>query len=93
MPLSRIATDWEVFARDGEVAVGAVREVHRDHLVVHIENHGEVELTADQIDHADEGKVVLALDRLSDDLRTAISHAHDGELPDVAERDDEEEES
>ena len=86
MERARIERDWVVVAHDGEVGVGAVRRVLRDRIEVAIEGFGEVTLSPEQIDHAGEGKVVLALDRLPEAVREAVAHAHDRELPDVADR-------
>lgn len=86
MKLAEIQKDAQVFAQEGQVAVGAVRQVKPSSIEVYVENYGQVELTPDQISSAHDGKVVLALDKLSDDLRAAIAHAHDRELPDVAGR-------
>ena len=86
MERAGIAPDWGVFARDGETSVGAVRHVRRGRVDVFIEGFGEATLSPEQIDHAGEGKVVLALDRLPEAVSEAIAHAHDAELPDVADR-------
>lgn len=53
-------------------------------IEVHIENYGQVMLTLNQISTIHDGKVVLAIDKLSDDLRAAIAHDH--ETKDVADR-------
>lgn len=53
---------------------------------VYIENHGLVKITQNQISAIHDGKVVLAIDKSSDDLRAAIEYAHDRELDDVADR-------
>ncbi|WP_102110158.1 hypothetical protein [Oceaniglobus roseus] len=79
MSLSNIQREWEVFATLGKPGIGAVREVMRDHLLVHVEGYGEVPVTADQISEAHDGKVMLDMDALNDELRAAIAHAHDAE--------------
>lgn len=86
MKLSDIRDDAQVFAKDGQVAIGAVRRVTPHGIEVHIENYGEVKLTQDHIAAIHDGKVVLAIDKLSDDLLVAIGHAHDLELNDIADR-------
>ena len=79
MPLSTIRAEDEVFARHGETGIGAVREVRPDVLLVHVEGWGEVEIGPQHIASADEGKVLLALDALPEDLRAHLDHAHDAE--------------
>ncbi len=86
MKLSDIENDAQVFAKEGQVAIGAVRRVMPGAIEVHIENYGQVKLTQNQISAIHDGKVVLAINKLSDDLRAAIDHAHDRELNDVADR-------
>ena len=73
--------DLEVFAREGEVGIGAVRRVLADHIEVHIENHGTVLLAPEHVQRVHDGKLVLALDRLPADVRAAVERAHDREDP------------
>lgn len=77
MQLSDIESDAQVFAKEGQVAIGAVRRVMPGAIEVYIENHGQAEITLDQISAIHDGKVVLIIDKLPDDLRAAIDHAHD----------------
>jgi hypothetical protein len=86
MQLSDIENDAQVFAKEGQVAIGAVRRVMPGAIDVYIENHGEVKISQDQISAIHDGKVVLAVDKLSEEVRTAIEHAHDLELGDIAGR-------
>lgn len=79
MSMGEIAAEWEVFAQDGAVGVGAVRKVHKDRLTVYLEGFGEIEITADQIDSAHDGKVVIDPGKLPDAARLAVAHAHDRE--------------
>ncbi|MEL7301479.1 MAG: hypothetical protein AAFM92_13940 [Pseudomonadota bacterium] len=79
MSLKEIAEDWQVFAREGTVGVGAVRKVHPARLVVYIEGYGEIDVTAAQIAAAHDGKVILALDEMEPAVQNAILHAHDRE--------------
>ncbi|CUH19465.1 hypothetical protein JSE7799_00479 [Jannaschia seosinensis] len=80
MPLSTIQTEDEVFIRDGETGVGAVRMVRPDTLVVHFEGYGEVEIGPDQIASAHDGKVMVKPDTLPGDLQARLDHIHDGEF-------------
>ncbi len=86
MQLSDIENDAQVFAKEGQVAIGAVRRVMPGSVDVYIENYGQAKITLDQVSAIHDGKVVLAVDRLSEDLRVAIEHAHDRELGDIAGR-------
>ena len=74
-----IRRDWLVFDRDGGTGIGAVRRVDPDALLVYIEGYSEITVHADDIASAHDGKVVLHLDRLPDEVREAIRHAHDRE--------------
>ena len=82
MSLADITPEWEVFASEGTTGIGGIRAVRPDHLLVHVENYGEVNITADQIASAHDGKVILNLAALPADLLDAIGHAHDGEAKD-----------
>lgn len=79
MSLSEIAVEWEVFAQEGSVGIGAVREVSPHALTVHIEAYGEVQVRADQIASAHDGKVILKVETFDPRTQEAIRHAHDGE--------------
>lgn len=79
-----IEPGYMVFVADGEVGVGAVREVHADNreLVVNIENGGDFTLPAKAVRDVHEGKVILDLEHLPTALRKALKHPHDAEDPD-----------
>jgi ribosomal 30S subunit maturation factor RimM len=79
-----IEVGYQVFTADGGEEVGAVRRVLRDGrgLVVYIENTGDCEIPSDAIAAVHSQKVVLKWDKLSSELKDAIRHAHDAELPD-----------
>lgn len=79
MSLSQIAEEWEVFAEEGSVGVGAVRHVAPRALTVYIEAYGEVQVTADQIESAHDGKVILKVETFDARTQEAIRHAHDRE--------------
>jgi hypothetical protein len=86
MPLSSIRAEDEVFAAEGQVGIGAVREVRPDTLLVHVEGYGEVEIGPDHIAAAHDGKVVLRPETLPPRLREHLGHAHDGEFDDPSQR-------
>ena len=79
MPLRSVEPDFEVFVRDTTEAVGAVREIHPDHLIVWIENRGDTRIDAEHVESAHDGKVILDPDGMDEELREAIGHAHDAE--------------
>ncbi|PPV06403.1 hypothetical protein XBLMG947_2371 [Xanthomonas bromi] len=71
-----------VFLRDGEVDVGAIREIRNDgtELVIHIENGGDFVLPASVVRDVHSGKVMLEVDQRPDEVRNAFRHPHDSEL-------------
>ena len=70
----------QVFARDGEEEFGAVRQILSDgHLVVDIENKGDVLIPDDAIVGVVEHKVLVEVKKLDPKVRAAIAHAHDAE--------------
>jgi hypothetical protein len=79
-----IEPGFMVFVADGELGVGAVREVHAENreLVVNVENGGDFTLPAEAIRDVHEGKVILDLDHLPPAMRKALRHPHDAEYPD-----------
>jgi len=79
MPVQQVYVDFEVFPGEGDQAIGAVREIHPDHLIAWIENHGDTRIDAEHIESVHDGKVVLVSGTLPDELREAIAHAHDAE--------------
>lgn len=71
---------FQVYLEEGGEEVGAVREVHRDHLLVYIENAGDFRVEGDAIRSVHDGKVLLDASLLDENLRAAIAHAHDEEV-------------
>lgn len=73
-----------VFTADGEVGVGAVREVRHDtaELLINIENAGDFVVSSSAVRDVHSGKLILDLDAIDDDLREALGHVHDAEDPD-----------
>lgn len=59
--MQQIEIGQMVFLRDGEVGVGAVREVRKDgaELVINIENGGDFVLPASVVRDVHSGKVML----------------------------------
>jgi hypothetical protein len=82
MPLSTIKIEDEVFVAEGQVGVGAVREVRPTVLLIYIEGYGDIEIGPDQIAAAHDGKVLLNPETLDSRLREHLGHVHDGEFRD-----------
>ncbi len=82
LPLIEIG--FHLFISGGSEEVGAVREVApagRPEIVVDIENGGEWVVPLKAVESVVEQKVILAPERLEPELREAIRHAHEAELP------------
>jgi hypothetical protein len=86
MPLSTIRADDEVFLAEGQVGIGAVRQVRPDVLVVFIEGYGDIEVGPQNISAAHDGKVLLKLETLDARLQEHLAHVHDAEFRDPSER-------
>lgn len=84
-----IEPGYMVFVADGELGVGAVREVRPDsrELVVNIENGGDFTLPASAVRDVHSGKVILDVERLPGDVRLALKHPHDAEDPNFSAQD------
>ena len=76
-----------VFVSDGQVGIGAVREVRPDsaQIVVNIENGGDFVLPIEVVRDVHSGKVLLDVDKLDAPVREALRHVHEAEDPDYAE--------
>ncbi|MEA5124241.1 hypothetical protein [Xanthomonas floridensis] len=80
--MQQIEIGQMVFLRDGEIGVGAVRDLRNDgtELVINIENGGDFVLPVSAVRDVHSGKVLLDVDRLPEDVRNALRHVHDSEL-------------
>ena len=78
-----IEAGFAVFVHDGDKAVGAVREVLPDELVVYVENAGDFAVSRSAITEVLPEKVVLNCRKLETRLRRAIGHAHEHEDPTI----------
>lgn len=74
-----LATEMPVFAHDGEISFGAVREIYPHEVVIFIENMGDVRISRDAIADVHYGKVLLDVEKLPDNVRAAIQRAHSAE--------------
>lgn len=80
MALSDITLEDQVFADDGDLAVGGIRLIRPDHLLAWFENHGEVELRPENILWARHGKVRVDPETLPPALRDHLGGARNGEI-------------
>ena len=74
-----IRKDLPVFLHDGEVAIGAVRGMSGNDLIIYIENAGDFTLPRSVVKDVHEHKVILDGGKLDDRVRTAIGRAHNAE--------------
>ena len=79
----KIEAGFAVFVRDGDKAVGAVREVLPDELVVYVENAGDFAVPLSAVAEVLTEKVVLNCRKLETRLRRAVNHAHQREDPNL----------
>jgi hypothetical protein len=80
----KIEPGFQVFIKDGGQEVGAVRSgpsVHRNAIVVYVENAGDFEVSLDAVKAVHSEKVILDFNKLDPVLQHAIRHAHDAEDP------------
>ena len=77
----KIQEGFDVFVHDGDKAVGAVRQIREDGIVVYIENAGDFEVPLSAIMDAHSEKVILDSRKLDARLKEAIRRAHSGEDP------------
>lgn len=71
-----------VFTADGQLGVGAVREVRREagQFVINVQNGGDHVLPFAAIRDIHSGKVLLDMEQLDPALREALGHTHDAEF-------------
>ncbi|MEE7548387.1 hypothetical protein HF319_16340 [Xanthomonas sp. Kuri4-1] len=71
-----------IFLADGELGVGAVRDVLPDsaELVINIQNGGDFTIPASAVRDVHSGKVLLDADALPEPVREALRHPHDNEF-------------
>jgi hypothetical protein len=81
-----IEEEYDVFIHDGDVKIGAVRQVSAHELIIYVENAGDFVVPRSAVIEVNSGKVVLRCNKLDTKLRRAIGHAHDAEDPNVARR-------
>ena len=79
MANDKLKPELPVFAHDGELAFGAVREIHKDEVIVYIENTGDVRIPRSAIADVHFDKVLLQVDKLDERTQAAIQRAHTSE--------------
>lgn len=77
----QIQEGFDVFLHDGEHAFGAVRRVHKDGLLVYVENAGDFVVPFDWVREVHSEKVILDRRKIGTPLIEAIRTAHVGEDP------------
>jgi len=84
-----IQVGFQVFTSDGGEEVGAVcGRITRSPAVGCLHRkHRDCEIPADAIAAVHSQKVILKWDKLTAELKDAIRHAHDAELPDGGDAD------
>ena len=68
-----------VFVADGEMGVAGVREVREAELVINIQNAGDFVVPFSAVRDVHSKKVILDVDKLTPEMREALSHVHDSE--------------
>lgn len=71
-----IRKDLPVFLHDGDVAIGAVRGMSGNDVIIYIENAGDFTLPRSVVKDVHEHKLILDGTRLDAKVRTAIGRAH-----------------
>ncbi len=77
--MQAVHAEYPVFLGKGMQAIGAVREVHADKIVIYVENAGDFEVSNSAVASVHNGKVILSLDSIGPELAQAIRHMHDRE--------------
>jgi len=74
--LPPIEVGYQAFAKGSEEEFGAVRQVRPQDLVVYIEDAGDTIIPIAAITDVVEGKVIIDIQRLDENVRRAIANAH-----------------
>ncbi len=74
-----IRKDLPVFLHDGEVAIGAVRGMSGNDVIIYIENAGDFTLPRSVVKDVHEHKVILDGSKLDVRVHAAIARAHAAE--------------
>lgn len=74
-----IRKDLQVFLHDGDSAIGAVREVSGDKLVINIENAGDFTVPRSAVQDVHFDKVILDMRKLDDRVLAAVGKLRSAE--------------
>lgn len=77
--MERIEVGYHVFLSDGGAAVGAVRAVEKERLLINIENGGDFRVPFDAVRTVHSQKVLLDWGKLDEPLQQALLHTTDEE--------------
>jgi len=75
----KVSIGDQVYLEHNDEEIGAVREVARDHLIVYVENSGDVQIPGPAVKEAHDGKVVLDPAKLDRGVLAAMRQAHQRE--------------
>ena len=74
--LPPIEVGYQAFAKGSEEEFGAVRQVRPQDLVIYIEDAGDNVIPLSSVVEVIEGKVIVDLQKLDENVRRAIANAH-----------------
>jgi len=74
--LPPIEVGYQAFAKGSEEEFGAVRQVRPQDLVVYIEDAGDTIIPLAAVTDVVEGKVIIDIQRLDENVRRAVANAH-----------------
>jgi hypothetical protein len=77
----RIEQGYMAFLAEGKEGIAAVREVSPEHIVLYVENGGELTVPRAAVRKVHDSKVILDPGKLDKALLRAVGHAHDSEDP------------
>ena len=79
--MEAIQIGYQAFTADGSEEFGAVRDVTDDTITVYVENAGDFVVPMGAVRAVHSQKVIVDCHELDPQLREAINHAHDAEVP------------
>ena len=79
--MEAIKVGYQAFTADGNEEFGAVRAVGDDTITVYVENAGDFVVPLNAVKAVHSQKVIIDCRELDSELRDAINHAHDAEVP------------
>jgi hypothetical protein len=74
--LPPIEVGYQAFAKGAEEEFGAVRQVRPQELVIYIEDAGDMVVPLSAVTDVIEGKVIVDIQKLDENMRRAIANAH-----------------